>query len=56
LTPSQLIGFEEHIVSLFDLVSSLPSSLDFPIDVEPRSTKQKLDFDVHKPNTKIAKL
>jgi hypothetical protein len=38
------------------LVSSFPSSSDFPIHVEPKSTKQKLDFDVHEPNPKIAKL
>jgi hypothetical protein len=56
LTPSQLVGFEEHIEPPFNLVSSLPSSSYFPIDVQPKSTTQKLDFDVHRPNPKIAKL
>ncbi len=56
MTPSQLVDFEEHIEPLFDLASSFPSSSYFPINVEPTSKKQKPDFDVHKPNPKIAKL
>jgi hypothetical protein len=50
-----LVSFEEHIELPFDLALSLPSSLNLPIDVEPTSTKWKLDFDVHKPNPKITK-
>jgi hypothetical protein len=56
LTPFQLVNFEEQIELPSNLASSFPSSSDFPIDVEPTSTKQTLDFDVHKPNPKMAKL
>jgi hypothetical protein len=52
---SQLVDFEEHIEPPFDLTSFLSSLSYFPIDVEPTSTKRKLNFDTHKPNPKIAK-
>jgi hypothetical protein len=49
----QVVNFEEHIEPPSNLASSFPSSLDFPINVKPTSTKWKLDFDVHKPNPKL---
>jgi hypothetical protein len=52
---SQLVSFEKHIEPPYNLAFSLPFSLDLLIDVEPTSKKWKFDFDVHKPNPKIAK-
>jgi hypothetical protein len=45
LTPtSKLVSVEEHIEPPFDLASSLPSLSNLLIDLEPTSTKQKLDL------------
>jgi hypothetical protein len=40
LTPSQVIDFEKHTKSPFDLAYFRQSSLNFPIDVKPTSTKK----------------